>query len=97
MGDRKSEALGVELRRRKKSRHHHLLHFSSNTPVLLPSGSLAPWLLLTGAPSGPDALKMHCPSGVGSQLENLQRAKGHNVRVKNAGISGDTSSPTGYT
>ena len=32
-----------------------------------------------------------------AQLENLQRAKGHNVHVKNAGISGDTSSPTGYT
>jgi hypothetical protein len=32
-----------------------------------------------------------------AQLENLQRAKGHNVHAKNEGISGDTSSPTGYT
>jgi hypothetical protein len=42
-----SQRLGVELRRRKKSRHHPPLYFSSNTPVLLTSGSLAS---LSGCP-----------------------------------------------
>jgi hypothetical protein len=41
MGDRKSEGLGVELRRRKKV-DTTPIYFSSNTRVLLTSGS---WLL----------------------------------------------------
>ena len=51
MGDRKSEGLGVELRRRKKV-DTTPIYFSSNTRVLL-----APWLLLAGAPSGPRAIE----------------------------------------
>ena len=41
MGDRKSEGLGVELRRRNKV-DTTPIYFSSNTRVLLTSGS---WLL----------------------------------------------------
>ena len=46
MGDRKSEGLGVELRRRKKV-DTTPIYFSSNTRVLLAPGSLAP---LSGCP-----------------------------------------------
>jgi hypothetical protein len=45
MGDRKSEA-GSRVEALQKKPTPPPLYFSSNTPVLLTSGSLAPWLLL---------------------------------------------------
>ena len=42
MGDRKSEAGSRVEAPQKKSRHQPPLCFSSSTPVLLTSGSLAP-------------------------------------------------------